>query len=150
MSWGCDKNSGCRNHRNGVISGSRNRRKGRQILYALSCALYLQFKYNISHINIQLRPSVLLFLLLSLLVLLLFLLMLSLYCHCLAFYPIVLICVCLISVQVLHNTKEVQLYSLVELMSVAQVHRVLYQSGSSVSSVTLYRLPLYHQGDFNF
>ena len=28
-----NKNSECRNHRNGVISGSRNRRKGRQILY---------------------------------------------------------------------------------------------------------------------
>ena len=27
------KNSGSRNCRNGVISGSRNRRKGRQILY---------------------------------------------------------------------------------------------------------------------
>ena len=31
------KNSGSRNHRNGVISGSRNRRKGRQILYGLNC-----------------------------------------------------------------------------------------------------------------
>ena len=28
-----DKNFGSRNHRNDVISGSRNRRKGRQILY---------------------------------------------------------------------------------------------------------------------
>ena len=28
-----EKNSGSRNRRNGVISGSRNHRKGRQILY---------------------------------------------------------------------------------------------------------------------
>ena len=29
------KNSGYRNRRNGVISGSRNRRKGQQILYGI-------------------------------------------------------------------------------------------------------------------
>ena len=35
------KNSGSRNCRNGAISGSRNRRKGRQILYPLTGQIQL-------------------------------------------------------------------------------------------------------------
>ena len=42
------KNSGCRDRRNGVISGSGNHRKGRQILYGTNTRMKI-IEYNTTY-----------------------------------------------------------------------------------------------------